>query len=83
MIENTEEALALEKNKWWWARRMIAARPRAAIISLVRNEELEGIMQSMRQLEHRWNSRYNYPWVFFNDKPFSDDFKVSLLYASE
>lgn len=33
-------------------------RPRAALISLVRNSELEGMMQSMRQLEYRWNSKY-------------------------
>lgn len=52
-------------------------RPKAAIISLVRNEELDGIMQSMRQLELRWNHKYRYPWVFFNEKPFSDDFKAT------
>lgn len=33
-------------------------RPRAALISLVRNSELEGIMQSIRQLEYRWNRKY-------------------------
>jgi hypothetical protein len=35
-----------------------SSRPRAAIISLVRNSELEGMMQSMRQLEFRWNRKY-------------------------
>jgi hypothetical protein len=33
-------------------------RPKAALISLVRNSELEGMMQSMRQLEFRWNRKY-------------------------
>lgn len=61
-------------------------RPKAAIISLVRNEELQGILQSMRQLEHRWNKRYNYPWMFFSEKPFTQEFKAStasfrLLYT--
>ena len=51
-------------------------KPRAALISLVRNSELAGIMQSMRQLEYQWNRKYNYPWIFFNDEPFSDEFKV-------
>jgi len=38
-------------------------------------------MQSMRQLEYQWNRKYQYPWVFFNDEPFSDEFKVgNLLY---
>ena len=53
-----------------------STKPRAALISLVRNSELTGIMQSMRQLEFQWNRKYKYPWVFFNDEPFSDEFKV-------
>lgn len=53
-----------------------SAKPRAALISLVRNSELSGLMQSMRQLEFQWNRKYNYPWIFFNDEPFSDEFKV-------
>ena len=56
-----------------------ASRPKAALISLVRNEELDGILQSMQQLEFHWNGRYNYPWVFFNEKPFSEEFKVRPL----
>ncbi len=55
------------------------SRPKAALISLVRNEELDGILQSMRQLEFHWNGRYNYPWVFFNERPFSEEFKVRLF----
>jgi Glycolipid 2-alpha-mannosyltransferase len=54
-------------------------RPKAALISLVRNEELGGILQSMRQLEYHWNHKYNYPWIFFSEKPFSDEFKASAL----
>lgn len=55
-------------------------KPRAALISLVRNSELPGLMQSMRQLEFQWNRKYNYPWIFFNDEPFSDEFKVGHVY---
>lgn len=51
-------------------------RPRAALISLVRNEELDGILQSMDHLEFYWNRRHRYPWIFFNEKPFSEEFKV-------
>ncbi|EHL03139.1 putative Alpha-1,2 mannosyltransferase KTR1 [Glarea lozoyensis 74030] len=29
----------------------------------------------MKQLEERWNSKYQYPWIFFNDEPFTDEFK--------
>ncbi|KAI9642281.1 hypothetical protein NHQ30_009083 [Ciborinia camelliae] len=49
-------------------------RPKAALISLVRNSELEGMKQSMMQLEARWNHKYQYPWIFFNDEPFTTEF---------
>ncbi|KAL9010515.1 MAG: hypothetical protein Q9173_004557 [Seirophora scorigena] len=57
--------------------RHVSPKPRAALISLVRNSELDGIVQSMTQLEHHWNRKYHYPWVFFNDEPFSDEFKAA------
>lgn len=57
----------------------VSTKPRAALISLVRNSELPGLMQSMRQLEYQWNRKYQYPWVFFNDEPFSDEFKAGNL----
>jgi mannosyltransferase len=41
----------------------------------VRNEELEGMLQSMHDLERTWNHKFNYPWTFFNDKPFTPEFK--------
>jgi alpha 1,2-mannosyltransferase len=71
--ENSEAALSRRNQRWWMKS---PTKPKAAIISLVRNEELKGIMQSMRQLEYHWNMKYQYPWVFFNEKPFSDEFKV-------
>ncbi|KAF1982889.1 glycosyltransferase family 15 protein [Aulographum hederae CBS 113979] len=50
-------------------------RPKAAIISLVRDEELEGMLQSIRQLEAKWNGKYRYPWIFFSESGFGDEFK--------
>ena len=47
----------------------------ATILALVRNEELDGMLQSMQDLERTWNNKFNYPWTFFNDKPFTDEFK--------
>ncbi|KAK7203398.1 glycolipid 2-alpha-mannosyltransferase-domain-containing protein [Myxozyma melibiosi] len=60
-------------------------KPKAALISLVRNQEIDGIEMSMRQLEARFNHKHNYPWIFFNDVPFDDDFKARTqnLTASE
>jgi alpha 1,2-mannosyltransferase len=54
----------------------LSTRPRAALISLVRNSELDGIVSSMTQLEYRWNRKYQYPWIFFNEEPFSQEFIV-------
>lgn len=29
----------------------------------------------MRDLERTWNHKFNYPWTFFNDVPFTEEFK--------
>jgi alpha 1,2-mannosyltransferase len=55
---------------------------KAALISLVRNEELDGILQSMRQLEFYFNRRYNYPWLFFSEVPFSKEFIAATSNAT-
>ena len=52
-----------------------SARINATLLALVRNEELEGMLQAMRDLERTWNHKFNYPWTFFNDVPFSETFK--------
>lgn len=49
-------------------------RTSATILSLVRNDELEGMLQSMRDLEATWNHKFDYPWTFINDEPFSKEF---------
>lgn len=48
----------------------------ATLLALVRNEEVDGMVQSMRDLERTWNSKFNYPWTFFNDVPFDENFKI-------
>ncbi|GKT84827.1 glycolipid 2-alpha-mannosyltransferase [Colletotrichum tofieldiae] len=52
-----------------------SARINATLLALVRNEELDGMIQSMVDLERTWNHKFNYPWTFFNEVPFSDEFK--------
>ncbi|PVU99641.1 hypothetical protein BB559_000540 [Furculomyces boomerangus] len=68
---------------WVWHHRGVAedkyigktdTREKAAILVLVRNSELEDIKHSIRMLEDRFNRRYNYPYIFLNDKPFSNKF---------
>ena len=50
-------------------------RANAAVLMLVRNSELEGAVSSVRQFEERFNHNRNYPWVFLNEVPFTDEFK--------
>jgi alpha 1,2-mannosyltransferase len=42
---------------------------------LARNWDVEGAVQSVREIEDRFNRNHNYPWVFLNEQPFTDDFK--------
>ena len=51
------------------------SRINATLLALVRNQELEGMLQAMEDLERTWNHKFNYPWTFFNDVPFSEEFK--------
>jgi alpha 1,2-mannosyltransferase len=47
---------------------------KAAFVTLIRNHELWDILSSIRQVEDRFNHNYNYPWVFMNEVPFTDEF---------
>lgn len=57
-----------------------AKKPRAnaAFVVLARNSEIDGVILSMRSLERRFNQWFNYPWIFLNDEPFTDEFKVRV-----
>jgi mannosyltransferase len=50
-------------------------RTAATLLALVRNNELNDMLQSMRDLEETFNKKFNYPWTFFNDEPFTAEFK--------
>ena len=42
---------------------------------LTRSSDVDGAVNSVREVEDRFNRGYGYPWVFLNEEPFSDDFK--------
>ncbi|KAI9472005.1 MAG: nucleotide-diphospho-sugar transferase [Benjaminiella poitrasii] len=50
-------------------------RVKAAFVVLARNSELYALRSSMRYLEARFNNKYNYPWIFLNEQPFTEEFK--------
>ncbi|KAG0964411.1 hypothetical protein G6F35_003261 [Rhizopus arrhizus] len=53
-------------------------REKAVIVILVRNNELNPMRRTLREFEDRFNRKFNYPYVFLNDEPFSDEFKQSI-----
>ncbi|CAO3656439.1 unnamed protein product [Mucor hiemalis] len=50
-------------------------RVKAAFVILARNSDLTGIRYAIRQMEDRFNHKFNYPYVFLNEQLFSDEFK--------
>jgi len=44
-------------------------------VLLARNSDLSGVVSSMKQMEDRFNKKFQYPYVFLNEEPFTDDFK--------
>ncbi len=53
-------------------------RANATLLSLVRNTELNDMLMSMRDLERTFNHKFNYPWLFLNDQPFTEEFMNSV-----
>ncbi|KAI7867918.1 nucleotide-diphospho-sugar transferase [Spinellus fusiger] len=49
-------------------------RVKAGFVVLVRNSELYEMLDSMYDVETRFNRKFNYPWVFLNNEPFSQEF---------
>ncbi|KAI5899494.1 glycosyltransferase family 15 protein [Schizophyllum commune H4-8] len=53
----------------------VGRKANAAIVMLARNSDLNGIVTSMKQMEDRFNKKFNYPYVFLNEAEFSSEFK--------
>ncbi|THH26879.1 hypothetical protein EUX98_g7307 [Antrodiella citrinella] len=50
-------------------------RQNATLLMLARNTDTDSAVRSVRELEDKFNKKFNYPWVFLNEEPFSDEFK--------
>jgi len=73
-----EHPLAMTPQDPGWDDLMTVApgpRMNATFVTLARNSDVWEIAKSIRQVEDRFNRRYNYDWVFLNDKPFDATFK--------
>ncbi|KAI0831999.1 glycosyltransferase family 15 protein [Trametes gibbosa] len=53
-------------------------RANAVLLMLARNSDADGAVSSIKELEARFNNRYQYPWLFLNEVPFSDEFKQKV-----
>jgi hypothetical protein len=54
-------------------------RENATFVMLARNQDVEDAMNAVRAMEDRFNRNHNYPWVFLNDQPFSDEFILCVV----
>ncbi|KAF8879574.1 glycosyltransferase family 15 protein [Infundibulicybe gibba] len=59
-------------------------RANATFVILARNNDLDSTVRSIREIEERFNRKYNYPYTLLNEEPFNDDFKkrISVLTAA-
>ena len=55
-----------------------APRANAAFVVLARDQELEGVIQSVKSIERHFNRWFHYPYVFLNDGDFSHYFKETI-----
>ena len=53
-------------------------RANATFLVLARNEELSGVINSIKLMERHFNRWYNYPYVFLNDADFNSTFKETV-----
>ncbi|KAG9067974.1 hypothetical protein KI688_011565 [Linnemannia hyalina] len=53
----------------------LTRRANAAFVMLVRNSDGQGARSTIRQVEDRFNRNFQYPYVFLNDVPFTEEFK--------
>ncbi|EDO14313.1 hypothetical protein Kpol_154p1 [Vanderwaltozyma polyspora DSM 70294] len=52
--------------------------PKACYITLVRNDELDDMIKSIKHLQSRFKEHYKYDWIFLNDEEFTDHFRSSI-----
>ena len=46
-----------------------------SLICAARNSDLNGVVNSMKQMEDRFNKKFQYDYVFLNEQVFDQNFK--------
>ncbi|RKP12470.1 putative mannosyltransferase [Piptocephalis cylindrospora] len=75
-MNKEEEALALAAEDNQIPAFARGPRAKAAFVILVRNSDLQDMRKTLREVEDRFNRNFNYPYVFLNDEPFTEEFKT-------
>ena len=60
-----------------------SGRARAAILVVARNEDCNGVLLSMQRMERRFKHKFQYPYVFLNNAPFSDLFRKRYVISMQ
>ncbi|KAI7888483.1 nucleotide-diphospho-sugar transferase [Mucor mucedo] len=55
---------------------------KAAMVILVRNKEREAIAETLVNFEDKFNKNFDYPYVFLNEEPFTEEFKTAMKAAA-
>lgn len=61
----------------------VQRRANATFVILARNSDLEDAIGSVREIEDRFNRGRNYPYVFLNEEPFTEEFKLRISVLSK
>lgn len=79
---NTQPAIiGGSPSPYWSTASNASALMNATILMLARNSEVDDAVRSVRDLEDKFNHRYNYPWVFLNEEEFSAEFKTCAHFS--
>lgn len=58
-----------------------APRANATLVMLARNSDVDGAVASVKSVQEQFNQHFDYPWVFLNDKAWSDEFVTKVTEA--
>ena len=62
---------------------MDSSQPKAVIASLVNEEDLSAMLQTIWSLEHVFNEQHGYDWVFFSSSILSQEFRGAICNATK
>jgi mannosyltransferase len=57
------------------------ARANATLTMLARNSDVDGAVASVKSVQKQFNDHYDYPWVFLNNEPWSNEFITKVTAA--